>query len=245
MGGSYYIINSDDATSKNLCERFKEFPEFICLGITDDYENGMNFILKYSPKVVFIDVDSYPKDNIGDIFSYCKEINEYVFSRPKYIALSKDISKGYLALKSKFYDYILKPGNELEVRKVILQLLKSEQYCLNDTLCLKSYKDYTLLKVEEILFLKADNNTTDFVMIDGKTISAFKTLKAFERILPNSFIRIHHSYIINKKHMSRINFGKLKCFLDHNRISLPFSRSYRHNLQSIEELLEQRAISSQ
>tara|TARA_Y100001968_G_scaffold330215_1_gene381441 strand:+ start:1035 stop:1409 length:375 start_codon:yes stop_codon:yes gene_type:complete len=122
-------------------------------------------------------------------------------------------------------------------------LLKSEQYALNDTLCLKSYKDYTLLKVEEILFLKADNNATDFVMIEGKTISAFKTLKSFEKILPNSFIRIHHSYIINKKHISRINFGKLKCFLDHNKISLPFSRSYRHNLQIIEELLEQKAIS--
>ena len=34
MGGSYYIINSDDITSQNLCERFKEFPEFngICVG---------------------------------------------------------------------------------------------------------------------------------------------------------------------------------------------------------------------
>ena len=243
LGGSYYIINSDDITSQNLCERFKEFPEFICLGITNDYEKGMNFILKFAPEVVFIDLDSYPKNEIGDVFSYCKEINEYIFRRPKYIALSKDISKAYQALKGKFYDYILKPGKELEIRKIILQLLKSEQYALNDTLCLKSYKDYTLLKVEEILFLKADNNATDFVMIEGKTISAFKTLKSFEKILPNSFIRIHHSYIINKKHISRINFGKLKCFLDHNKISLPFSRSYRHNLQIIEELLEQKAIS--
>ena len=243
MGGSYYIITSDDVTSKNLCERFKEFPEFICLGVTDDYEQGMNFILKFSPNVIFIDLDSYPKNEAGDIFSYCKEINEYVFNRPKYIALSNDVSKAYLALKAKFYDYILKPGKELEIRKIILQLLKSEQYCFNETLCLKSYKDYTLLKIEEILFLKADNNATDFIMIDGKAISAFKTLKSFEKILPDSFIRIHHSYIVNKKHISRINFGKLKCFLDHNSISLPFSRSYRNNLQAMEELLEQRAIS--
>ncbi len=243
MGISYYIINNNDSTFHKLFSVLNEFSEFACLGFTNNYEQAMNEILKSNPDIIFINLDTCLPKQFGDIFSYCKEINEYVIKQPKFIGLSKDASKSYLALKNRFYDYILKPGSELDIRKTVLQLLKSREYNLNETLCLKSYKDYTILHIKEILFLKADNNATDFVMTNGKTISAFKTLKFFENILPSSFIRIHNSYMINKNHLSRINFGKLKCFLNHNNITLPFSRSYRHNLQSLEELLEQKAIS--
>ena len=53
-------------------------------------------------------------------------------------------------------------------------------------ICLKSYRDYQYLDTDEILYLKADNNTTDFYMKDGNTINAFKTLKTFEAKLPNN-----------------------------------------------------------
>lgn len=243
MLNSFYILNDDGNTSRNLCEVLEEFPKFVCAGITADYEEGMNSILKLTPDVVFINIDSNPDRNHSDVFSYCNEINTYIQKKPLYVALSIDASKGYLALKNKFYDYILKPGKELEIRKTVLQLVKEKQPFLEDTLCLKSYKDYTLLPFDEILFLQADNNATDFVLLNNQKISAFKTLKSFEMVLPNNFLRIHHSYIVNKHHISRINFGKLKCFLNHNEISLPFSKSYRHNLHSLEELLEQKAIS--
>jgi len=222
---------------------FEEYPEFTCKGIMEDYEMGMNSILKDIPDVVFINVDSGNKNDHRDIFSYCGEINNLVRKKPLYIALSVDETKGYKALKNKFFDYIVKPGKELEIRKTILQLLKNQEPFLNDTLCIKSYKDYTLLEIDDVVFLKADNNSTEFVLLNGRKVCAFKTLKSFEMVLPNNFLRIHHSYIVNKNHISRINFGKLLCFLNHNKISLPFSKSYRHNLNSLEVLLSEKAIS--
>lgn len=203
----------------------------------------MNSILKDTPDVVFINVDSDCEKDYPDVFSYCRELDDNIKKKPLYIALSVDETKAYRALKNKFFDYILKPGRELEIRKSVLQLLKKQQPFLDDTLCLKSYKDYTLLEIDDVVFLQADNNATDFVLLDGKKVSAFKTLKSFESVLPNNFLRIHHSYIVNKNHISRINFGKLKCFLNHNKISLPFSKSYRHNLNSLEVLLSEKAIS--
>ncbi|MDR5591099.1 LytTR family DNA-binding domain-containing protein [Christiangramia sp. SM2212] len=242
MANSYFILNDHQNTSRNLCGVLEEFPEFRCAGVTEDYEEGMNSILKLTPDIVFVNIDSKLDNNYSDIFSYCNEIDKYILKKPVYVALSNDTSKAYLALKNKFYDYIVTPGNELEIRKVVLQFVKGEQAFLENTLCLKSHKDYTLLPVDEILFLQADNNATDFVLQDGKKVSAFKTLKSFEIVLPDNFIRIHHSYIVNRDHISRINFGKLKCFLNHNQVGLPFSKSYRHNLQSLEELLEEKAI---
>lgn len=230
-------------TVQRIREVFDEYPEFICKGIEGDCENGMNSILRSNPDIVFINADGENSGGFGDVFSFCSEIERYISKKPLYIALSVDETKAYKALKYKFFDYLLKPARELEIRKTLLQLLNKQQPFLNDTICLKSYKDYTLLEIDDVVFLQADNNATDFVLLDGKRVSAFKTLKSFESVLPNNFLRIHHSYIVNKNHISRINFGKFKCFLNHNKVSLPFSKSYRHNLHCLEELLLQKAMS--
>jgi len=221
----------------------EEYPEFTCKGITEDYENGMNSILQNTPDIVFINIDSNSKNDQRDIFTYCNEVDTHIRKKPLYIALSVDEVKGYKALKNKFFDYIVKPGKELEIRKTALQLLKIPKPFLNETLCLKSYKDYNLLEIDDIVFLEADNNSTEFVLLNGRKVCVFKTLKSFEMVMPNNFLRIHHKYIVNKNHISRINFGKLLCFLNQNKISLPFSKSYRHNLNSLEVLLFEKALS--
>lgn len=238
---TYFILERNDETVRQITSILEEYPDFICKGVTEDYDYGMNLILRDNPDVVFINVDVDILDN-SDVFSYCKEIDQLSAKKPLYIAVSKDESKAYMALKNKFFDYVILPGKDLEIRKSVLTLLKRQPTFLEGTLCLKSYKDYTLLEIDDVVFLQADNNATDFVLLNGQKVSAFKTLKSFESVLPHNFIRIHHSYIVNKNHISRINFGKLKCFLNHNRISLPFSKSYRHNLHTLEALLSQRAI---
>ena len=42
----------------------------------------------------------------------------------------------------------------------------------------------------------------------GKVISGFKTMKYFEGQLPFYFFRVHNSYIVNIKFVTRINLGK-------------------------------------
>src|SRR5690606_34976141 len=65
------------------------------------------------------------------------------------------------------------------------------------SICIKSYSDYRFLNYSDIVYLKADNNTTDFKLINGSIVTAYKTLKYFETSLPPYFIRIHKSYIVN------------------------------------------------
>nr|WP_255481777.1 LytTR family DNA-binding domain-containing protein [Flavobacterium sp. xlx-221] len=103
---------------------------------------------------------------------------------------------------------------------------------IQQSLCIRSYSDYQILKFNDIVYLKADNNSTDFKMINGKTITAYKTLKYYEETLPVNFVRIHKSYIVNIHYVSRIVFSKSKCFLNFNE-QLPFSNSYRVIVENI------------
>ena len=49
------------------------------------------------------------------------------------------------------------------------------------------------------IYLQANSNYTCFYLVNNTKITVAKTLKDFEELLPTSiFMRIHHSYIINK-----------------------------------------------
>jgi len=127
----------------------------------------------------------------------------------------------------------------LDIRKFALKFQKKRKAVKLSTICLKSYKDYQYLNTDEILFLKADNNTTDFHMINDKTISAFKTLKTYEELLPKNFLRIHKSYIVNSNYVSRINYGKLKCFMTKHNNQIPFTKTYIDRVKNMNDILNQ------
>src|SRR5690606_14629335 len=108
---------------------------------------------------------------------------------PSIIGLSFTKDKAYDLIKNNFLDLLLKPLSELEIRKSILNFKKRFPEHYNEKLCLKSYGDYQYLDIKNIIYLKADNNTTDFYMVDGTIVGGFKTLKNYENILPKSFVR--------------------------------------------------------
>ncbi|HEY0046598.1 MAG TPA: LytTR family DNA-binding domain-containing protein [Flavobacterium sp.] len=101
------------------------------------------------------------------------------------------------------------------------------------TICVKSYGDYRFIQADDICYLQADNNSTDLHLNNGEMITAFKTLKHFENVLNSPFIRIHNSYIVNIDYVSRIHTGNSVCYLKNSTIKLPFSKSYKENVDSI------------
>lgn len=116
----------------------------------------------------------------------------------------------------------------LEAKKIFLQ---QEQPLI---ICVKSYGDYRYIDSRDILYFEADNNSTDIHLKDGEMVTAFKTLKHFENVLPtNQFLRIHNSYIIGINHVARIHTGNAVCFIKNSTIKLPFSKSYRDNVELI------------
>ena len=243
MENRYSIMETEKSTIENLKQKLKMFPNFSCVGISDCYDESLNNILEYAPNVVFINVDSISKNDSLTAFNFVNELYKYMQELPFFIALSTSKEHAYTSIKNNFFDYLLKPINAFELRKTISRLSK-KPIEVSNKLCLKSYKDYRFINLDEILFLKADNTATDFFMYDGTTISAYKTLKFFELTMPDNFTRIHNSYIVNQNHISRIHFGKSKCTLKHNSHDIPFSKTYRGNVVTLEKTLSKNSLLS-
>ena len=243
MHYKYSIVESNISTIEHLKNCFKKFPDYLCVGSSGCYDKSLDVILEHAPDVVFINIDERDENNSLKSFNFINELYKYTLDMPYIIALSSSTELAYTSIKNNFFDYLLKPINPFELRKSISRLSKKPMETSN-TLCLKSYKDYRFIDIEEILFLKADNTSTDFFMNNGSKVSAYKTLKFYESILPDNFTRIHNSFIINQNYVSRIHFGKSKCSLKNSAIAIPFSRSYKNNVVILEKALSKRSLLS-
>lgn len=100
-------------------------------------------------------------------------------------------------------------------------------------ICVKSYGDYRYIEAKDVCYLQADNNSTDIHLNTGEMITAFKTLKHFENVLNYPFVRIHNSYIVNTDYVSRIHTGNAVCHIKNTTTKLPFSKSYKENVDAI------------
>lgn len=241
MNFTYSIIGPNAAITLQLQHFLEEFGEFCCVAESGDTQTGLNEFLKHDPDLLFLSLDKEPAAS----FSLVHELLQYKDELPVIIGLSSSKEKAYDAIKNNFFDYWLLPLNEFEIRKSVLRLRKKlPKESTKQRICLKSYKDFQYLDTEEILYLKADNNATDFFMKDGRVISAYKTLKSYEELLPANFVRVHQSYIINTDFVSRINYGKSLCSLKPGSMQLPFSKTYRRNIDRLKKQLSRNTLSN-
>ncbi len=238
----YVIIDNDLKTIETIQLALEEHKEYMCTGIANNEEEGINLVLERAPKLVFLEVNvqGVYAENCG--YSIIKELQKYLNIMPEFIVVTKTEKYAIEGIRNGILDYILKPFDKNVLRRSLYRYQKSFVDTSDSTICFKSYGDYRFVNLDEVLYLKADNNTTDFMLYNGQTVEAFKTLKHFQNVLPEGFVRIHNSYIVNSKYISRIHFGKSKCTIKNLTAPIPFSRSYKNNVEEIKDLLSKRSI---
>lgn len=231
------IVDDEKTTLETIRDVGNDFSEISFRKASANQEEALELILKMTPDLIILNIDS-SKINLAE-FLY--EIREYRIDNPVFIAMSSFADKALIGYKYNFSDFLLKPTTKIAVRKCLLRYQKKFPVKCPTTICLKSYKDYQYLNMNKILFLKADNNTTDFYMDDGRVIGAYKTLKVFEDLLPKTFLRIHKSYIINRNCVSRIHYGKSICVIGYEK-KIPFTKTFIENVDLINTALSKNTM---
>ena len=236
MEYSFVILSSDDELSTQLISLFEDFPSYLCSAVFKDTQMALKHIKKHKTQLVFIQVPTTSTSS-QLLFETIAESLTYLDSFPYFVALSDDESHALTAISAGFSDYLPHHLDMHRLGKILFKFEKRTPEKIASNICIKSYSDYQFVNLADIVYLKADNNTTDLQMINGKVVNAYKTLKHFENSLPFYFLRIHKSYIVNINHVSRIHFSKSKCYINYNQI-LPFSITYRENIDAILRKIE-------
>jgi two-component system LytT family response regulator len=211
----------------------------------------INELYRYLPVVPKIIITSSKKDLAYDALKY--EVIDYLLKPLDINDFRKAILKFDRAIKSNLPHVEAKnPAATFEVLdETLVEELETENDVQLNTIptsekpivfqkdqsliiCVKSYGDYRYIESQDVLYFEADNNSTDIHLNNGEMITAFKTLKHFETVLPShQFLRIHNSYIINVNQVSRIHTGNTVCYIKNSTTKLPFSKSYKENVDLI------------
>ncbi|WP_316635914.1 LytTR family DNA-binding domain-containing protein [uncultured Flavobacterium sp.] len=252
-----YIIIDDDVESILKTKTIAEgFSELTFAASATNYPEGLNLVLEHKPSIVFLEID--PKDRSSNLsLAFINELHRFLSVLPKIIVTTTKKEWAFDAIQYGVFDYILKPILTIDMLKSILKLNKEvvevnvvsacqgitspiipnekiSQIVENSLLiCVKSYGDYRYISSSDISYFQADNNSTDIYLNSGEMITAFKTLKHFESILQHPFIRIHNSYIINRNYIARIHNGNSICYIKNSSKKIPFSKTYKSNIDLI------------
>lgn len=96
----------------------------------------------------------------------------------------------------------------------------------------RSGSDIVQVDLDEVRYVKSESNYVRFVLGD-RDVMSLMNMKDLETKLPRSFVRVHRSYIVNLRHIEKLDANDIKV----GRDLIPVSETYRPQLLAQLELL--------
>jgi two-component system, LytTR family, response regulator len=191
-------------------------PEIEIIGEADGVGTGVSLIKTVSPDVVFLDI----KMSDGSGFDLIEKLRKEGIINFQIIFTTAYDEYAIKAFKFSATDYLLKPvdhedliqavkkikkDNKQEFIKENLEVLLESMKGMktsNKRIALNSIDKVQVVNVDDIIQCESQRNYTLFYLINKQQILVTRTLKEFEDMLEgNNFLRVHHSHLINLKHL--------------------------------------------
>lgn len=192
-------------------------------------KEAVRSINSLKPDLVFLDIEM-PNENGFQLFEYFGDdydfevifitaFQEYALSAFRYAAL----------------DYLLKPVDYKQLGEAIQRFNKADRHYSklridtylnnltndlekNKTILLPAKNGYNVVKINSILYCRADGNYSNVYTLDGKSFLLTAILKHLEERLPDSiFFRTHKSFLVNLNYVKKVDKSKNLIFLDNDK----------------------------
>ena len=190
------------------------------LGMATNVPDGVALLGKVKPKILFLDIEMGNQTG----FDLLQTIGP---DRPHVIFTTAHEGFAVKAIRFSALDYLLKPVDPDELESAIAKVLQAERTPQTPDQFMALMKNLTqpksaerrialpvaegleMVDVDNITYCESDSNYTVVHQTDKKRLVISRTLKESEDILdPERFIRVHHSYLINVKHITKYIRGE-------------------------------------
>lgn len=237
------IIEDEPASQQALSELIRMHhrkPEIVA--IADNVPEAVAAIGTLAPDIVFLDIEI----RMGTGFDVLARIGQRSF---EVIFTTTFNTFAIEAFRHHALDYLLKPLNEALVGEAIdrcyskiinhnrdedniSKLLQQLQLSATQKtkLAIHTIDGIVFVDIADIIYVEAQSNYTDLWLSSGARITSSRKLKEMEDSLPlNFFFRIHHSYLVNLRYVSKYHKGRGGYVVLQNGASLPVSSARKDN----------------
>jgi DNA-binding LytR/AlgR family response regulator len=220
---------------KTNCKLLEEFiGKFTILNLIDKFDDPCSFmnilIIRQDIDLVFITMEIRGEE----ILNFISRLK----SKPNVIIISSDDENALKAFDYNVVDYLITPIAYSRFFKAIDKAIRyyssKETKAHNDDFefFIKKGSSLVKLKLKEIVFVEALEN---YIVINtcGDNFTIHFTMKAIESQLPDDlFIRVHRSFIVNKKMIKTINDNSLDLHTGTIVKKIPVGSIFRDSLLS-------------
>lgn len=199
---------------------------------------ALEVIALEKPDLLFLDIEM-PKMNGFELLNQLKLAQMDVIFTTAYDEFAIE------AFKVSAIDYLLKPIEREQLVKAVNKFKKYlddkdfaerfriflSQYGQQEPrilgkIALPTQEGFEFIKQENIVRCESDSNYTTVVLEQQKDIIVSRTLKDVEHMLdPHSFVRVHHSHLINLRHIRKYHKGSGGVIVMENGDNVNVSRS--------------------
>lgn len=246
------IVDDEPLARLRLQTLMREYPDIF--EIITEAENGEKAIEKINqirPELLFLDIQM-PEISGFDVLKaldyfpkviFCTAFDEFAlkaFDTNCVDYLVKPLTKERFAKTIKKLDQqIVEGSSEINLKKLIEQFSQEYKKSEVSSIPIKIGDRVIFLRLDEVSYLQADEKYVSVVTKHAKSYILDSSLKKLEEKLPADFIRVHKSYLINKKLLKEIRKHFDSRFVlimdDYTQSNITSGRSY---FQAIKALLE-------
>lgn len=219
------------------------FPDIDIVGEAGSVKEAISVIQSTQPEIVLLDIEL----SDGNCFQVLQACKPFTF-KPIFVTAYNQYA--IKAIKFSAIDYLLKPVNEFEFINAIniaIKQVDKEQLMLQTNnlqehynthnakrIILKTADSMYLADIDKIMYCKSDNSYTSFFLEDKKEIVVSKGMKDYAELLEEyGFIRPHQSYIVNIKHIDRIDKTDGGFIILNNGTEIPISKRRKNAVFSL------------
>lgn len=239
------IIIDDESLARQRLKRLIEpYKLFNIIGEATNGEEGLQLIDQLLPDLIFLDIEMPVLNGF--------EMLGKITHQPTVVFTTAYDQYAIKAFEQNSIDYLLKPIEKGRLEKTVRKLEASQGNTSNlqplqqlidqlrpkkelKTLTVKIGDKILLIKLDEICHIEAEEKYVFLRTADGSSHLTDFTLTSLEKKLPDCFVRIHRSSIINSDRIQEIRktFNGSLVFVmdDKGRSRINSSRGYNDNLR--------------
>lgn len=196
------IVEDEEYNREFLKKLLTDFPEFTHILETSDGEEAIALARKHNPDLILLDIQLHSQEMDGlnvakSIYQFNKEAHMvFVTGYSRYAVDSFEVHP---------YGYILKPVSVDKFKELIkesVNRIKHQKLLTQDSIIIKARNGALHINKNDIIFIEIKKGIC-FIHTQNRIFKIRKTLDEIYDLLGTGFLRVHRSYIVNLKKISK------------------------------------------
>jgi two-component system LytT family response regulator len=216
------VLIDDETDSVRVLQKLldKYCPQVEVVGTAEGVETALAVIQATRPDLLFLDIEMTQ----GNAFDLLNQLRPLTF---QVIFVTAFDNYAIRAFKYSAVDYLLKPVDIDELAGAVERVVQRSQQknivnqmqafldnmgtfsLAQQKMAVPTVDGLIFINLKEVVRLEAKSSYTQIILENGNVVTATRTIKDYEDILPEAlFCRIHNSHIINLFKIEKYNKGR-------------------------------------